>query len=54
MIFLDRSVPKSIAQALQLVRDDVRWLEDEFPHDTKDTEWLAEVARRCLTPACAS
>lgn len=41
MIFIDRSVPKGVANALKAVRDDVRWLEDLFPHNTKDTDWLA-------------
>jgi len=46
MIFIDRSVPKGVAAALKEVRDDVRWFEDEFDHDTKDTVWLPEVGRR--------
>jgi hypothetical protein len=47
MIFLDRSIPKSVAEALKMVRnDDVRWLEDEFPHDTPDEAWIPEVGRR--------
>ena len=41
MIFIDRSVPKGVASALKAVRDDVRWLEDLFPHNTKDMDWLA-------------
>jgi predicted nuclease of predicted toxin-antitoxin system len=41
VIFVDRSVPRSIATALQQVRDDVRWLEDVFPHNTADPVWLA-------------
>ena len=36
MIFIDRSIPKGVADALKAVRDDVRWLEDEFRHDTFD------------------
>ena len=40
MIFLDRSIPKSVATALKAVRDDVYWLEDHFLHDTKDADWL--------------
>jgi hypothetical protein len=40
MIFIDRSVPKSVATALMAVRDDVMWLEPRFPHDAKDTDWL--------------
>ncbi|SRR6266536_2274987 len=46
MIFFDRSIPKSIAEALKHVRSDVRWLEDEFIHSTPDTEWLREVGIR--------
>ncbi len=45
MIFIDRSIPKSVAQALQLVRDDVEWLEPRFPHDTPDVDWLIEAGR---------
>jgi hypothetical protein len=46
MIFIDRSVPKSVADALKQVRDDIRWLEDEFPHNVKDPVWLEEVGKR--------
>lgn len=42
MIFIDRSVPRAVAQALKLVRDDVIWFEDRFRHDTKDRDWLPE------------
>lgn len=45
MIFFDRAIPRSVAQALQLVRDDIRWLDDEFPSDTPDRVWLREVGR---------
>ena len=45
MIFIDRSVPKGVAAALKEVRDDVRWFEDEFEHDTKETVWLPEVGQ---------
>lgn len=40
MIFIDRSIPKGVAEALKKVRDDVLWFEDRFPHDAKDTTWL--------------
>jgi PIN like domain len=46
MIFIDRSVPKSVASALKMVRDDVRWLEDEFSHDIRDPDWLREIGSR--------
>ncbi len=46
MIFIDRSIPKSIAEALKRVREDVRWLGDEFAHDTPETAWLPIVGRR--------
>ena len=42
MIFIDRSIPRGVARALQAVRDDVIWLEDRFPHDVKDPVWLRE------------
>jgi hypothetical protein len=40
MIFVDRSIPKAVAEALKQVRGDVLWFEDRFRHDTKDTDWL--------------
>lgn len=45
MIFIDRSIPRAIAEALQKVRPDVLWLEDVwiFRHDTKDEVWLTHV-----------
>jgi hypothetical protein len=46
LIFVDRSIPKSVATALKAVRSDVSWLEDHFPPNTRDTEWLSEVANR--------
>lgn len=45
MIFVDRSIPKGVAEALKAVRHDVRWLEDLFPHDTKDEDWLPIAGR---------
>jgi hypothetical protein len=47
MIFIDRSVPRSIARALQLVRPDVYWLEDVwiFHKGTKESEWLPAVGQ---------
>ena len=40
MIFIDRSVPKGVAEAIKRVRGDVLWLEDKFPDDEV---WLAAV-----------
>ena len=40
MIFIDRSIPKPVAEALKKVRTDVSWLEDHFVHWTKEQEWL--------------
>lgn len=37
MIFIDRSIPHGVAQGLQLVRNDVTWLDT---HNTPDAEWL--------------
>ena len=45
MIFIDRSIPKSVATALKAVRNDVLWLEDRFVANTTDIEWLAEIGR---------
>jgi predicted nuclease of predicted toxin-antitoxin system len=42
VIFVDRSIPKGVAEALQRVRNDVEWLEPRFAHDTADVEWLTE------------
>lgn len=41
MIFIDRSIPKPVAEALKLVRNDILWLEDRFDHSAKDAAWLA-------------
>ena len=46
MIFIDRSIPRDIADALACVRDDVEWLEPRFPDDTADEIWLAEAGRQ--------
>ncbi|MCY0898115.1 MAG: hypothetical protein OWU33_04140 [Firmicutes bacterium] len=42
MIFLDRSLPRSVARALRMVRNDVIWLEDwpAFDENTPDIVWL--------------
>lgn len=45
MIFIDRSIPRDVADALACVRDDVEWLEPRFPDDTADEVWLAEAGR---------
>lgn len=45
MIFIDRSVPKGVAEAIKKVRPDVLWLEDRFPHDIPDEEWLPVAGR---------
>lgn len=47
MIFVDRSIPKGVAEALKQVRDDVRWLEDVFEEGwIKDREWIPEIGAR--------
>ncbi len=40
MIFVDRSIPKSVATALNATRGDVEWLEPRFRPDAPDPEWL--------------
>ena len=46
MIFIDRSIPRDVAEALKKVGDDVLWLEDEFPHDATEEVWLKEAGNR--------
>jgi len=46
VIFIDRSIPRSVASALKLVRDDVLWLEDRYPHDAADIVWLGDAGRQ--------
>lgn len=47
MIFIDRSIPRSVAEALKLVRaGDVLWLEDAFAHDVPDEAWLPVAGER--------
>ena len=46
MIFIDRSIPRDVADALACVRDDVEWLEPRFPDHTADQVWLAEAGRQ--------
>ena len=46
MIFIDRSIPRGVAEAVRKMREDVVWLEDEFPHDVPDEEWLAAAGQR--------
>jgi hypothetical protein len=41
VIFIDRSIPRGVAEAVRRIREDVIWLEDEFRHDVPDEEWLA-------------
>lgn len=45
MIFIDRSIPRPVAEALQKVRSDVEWLEPRFRHDAKEQEWLQFVGQ---------
>jgi predicted nuclease of predicted toxin-antitoxin system len=46
VIFIDRSIPRGVAEAVRRMREDVIWLEDEFTHDVPDEEWLAEAGRQ--------
>ena len=52
MIFIDRSIPKSVANALKLVRSDVAWLEDFYAHDTKDEIWLRDAGANDWLVVC--
>lgn len=40
MIFIDASVPRSVADQVKKMRPDACWLADLFSPNTKDTEWL--------------
>jgi hypothetical protein len=42
LIFIDRSLSRRVAEALDVVRRDVLWLEPTFPPDTPDPVWIAE------------
>ena len=53
MIFIDRSIPRGVAEAVRRMREDVIWLEDEFPHDVPDEEWLAVAGEKGLLAALA-
>lgn len=46
MIFVDRSIPRSVAERLKRERGDVIWHDDYFRRDTKDVVWLREVGRQ--------
>ena len=46
MIFVDASVPRSVADEIKKVRPDARWMGDLFRLDTKDTVWLLEAGQR--------
>ena len=46
MIFIDRSIPRGVAEAVKRMREDVIWLEDKFPHDVPDEEWLAVAGQK--------
>jgi hypothetical protein len=45
VIFIDRSIPRGVAEAVRRMRDDVVWLEDKFPHDMPDEVWLASAGQ---------
>lgn len=46
MIFFDRSILRGVAEAVKLVRDDAKWLEDVFKqHWVGETEWLPVAGR---------
>ena len=46
MIFIDRSIPRSVADELRRASDEpVIYLDERFPPDTPDRAWLAEAGR---------
>lgn len=46
MIFVDASVPRTVADAIKRVRPDTRWKLDLFPPDTKDVVWLEAAGKQ--------
>ncbi len=40
MIFINGSIPRSVAEEIKKVRSEVRWKGELFPLDTKDPVWL--------------
>lgn len=46
MIFIDRSIPVSIAESLKCVRGDIIWLDDYFPANTPDVTWLETAGQK--------
>lgn len=46
MIWIDSSIPRAVARALALVRDDILYVGDRYPFDAnKDTVWLSDAGR---------
>ena len=46
MIWIDSSIPKSVAMALQQVRNDIRWVGTLYLFDqNKDTIWLPDAGK---------
>lgn len=46
MIFIDRSIPRGVAEKLRRISGEaVIFLDDRFPPDTPDREWLAVAGR---------
>ena len=46
MIFVDASVPRTVADAVKRVRPDARWKLDLLPCDTKDEVWLEAAGKQ--------
>lgn len=46
MIFVDASVPRSVADRIKRARPETVWIGELFPLDTKDPVWLREAGRR--------
>jgi hypothetical protein len=47
--FIDRDLGQAVPKALQLVRSDIVYLEEEFAHDTPDEVWLEVMGQRGWT-----
>jgi predicted nuclease of predicted toxin-antitoxin system len=44
--FFDNTFPPQLVKILKILNVDARHLQDDFPADTDDVDWLPEVGRK--------
>lgn len=44
--FFDNTFPKQLVEILRLLKVDVRHLQEDFPENTLDVDWIPEVGKR--------